>query len=815
LLFDAVDAAVLAENGGCGNGRVLLVSAPAGSGKTVLAANWAAHRPGLAVHWFRVTGPACLPPEVPGEGVLVVDDAHLLTDPEATAAFERLLLDTPASAAVIVCARHDPPIRWHLLELRARLARLGAAELAFTAGESARLCGEHGVRLDDAGLATVDSLTKGWAALVRVMAVHLATHPEELGSPVLLERPPQAVAAYLAAEVLADLPPALREFLTVTGVPAAFTEKLADELAGGGAGHCLDELDRLGFPLQRSARGTDVWIRHHPLLRACFRAEADRLGADRVTELHAHAARWLQAAGHLPEALSHLCAAGDRRELLDFVVTAGLTMVLDGDGGALFDELTRTAVDLMDDPYLWALRVLDALVHGDLTDATAYLDLAVERGARRASLAPATWTTTLTAALAVDVAACTGAAPVPFAAAAPTGNADIDCYASLQAATAALLAGRIAEGEELLHRGSALAEHACHPRLALRTAARLALAAAATDSTVAMRRRAARALAVAADHDMLASFDAAQVMTIAAGAAYLRGEPPEPADLTAALAWRRDRDGAHRPLVGAHGHLVGQLARLDSAQPGRGGSAPTPAAAVDALHRDMLALLDRADHPVNTAALVPHVVWALLRMREPRTAKLLVDKARSRLGELPDVMLARAACALAEDRPHQAVDLLEPLLRTPGALRPNSRVTGLLVCAVAHRGLGRPRAGAETLEQAVREAAEAELVRPFLDVPGAIALLDTCSGRFARAEEFVTAIRAHPAAHREHTRPALTDTELLVLKQLPTGRTVGQIAADLGVSINTVKTHLRGIYGKLGANSRVGALDTARRSGLL
>src|SRR5690606_27251615 len=157
---------------------------------------------------------------------------------------------------------------------------------------------------------------------------------------------------------------------------------------------------------------------------------------------------------------------------------------------------------------------------------------------------------------------------------------------------------------------------------------------------------------------------------------------------------------------------------------------------------------------------------------------------------------------------HQAVDLLEPLLRTPGALRPNSRVTGLLVCAVAHRGLGRPRAGAETLEQAVREAAEAELVRPFLDVPGAIALLDTCSGRFARAEEFVTAIRAHPAAHREHTRPALTDTELLVLKQLPTGRTVGQIAADLGVSINTVKTHLRGIYGKLGANSRVGALDT-------
>ncbi|WP_067862855.1 LuxR C-terminal-related transcriptional regulator [Nocardia shimofusensis] len=813
LLFDVLDAAVAADNS-----RVLLLSAPAGTGKTVLVADWAAHRPGLTVHWARAAELRAAPPDLPSRGVLIVEDAHLLADPEATAEFERLLLDAPPDRTVIVCARHDPPIRWHLLELRARLNRLGAAELAFTAGESARLCGEHGVRLDDAGLATVTGLTRGWAALVRILAVHLAAHPEELEAPALLERPPHPVAGYLAAELLDDLTPALRAFLTVTGVPLAFTEKLADELAGGGAGHYLDELDRIGFPLTRTARGTDVWIQHHPMLRACFRAEADRLGTARITELHTAAAHWLHAAGHLPEALAHLGAAGDRRELLDFVVTAGLTMVLDGNGRALFDELTRAAVEVMDDPYLWALRVLDALVHGDLADAGAYLDLAVARGAHRESFAPAAWTEALIGALAVDVAACTGAPPVAFTpAATSTGNPDIDCYTDIQAATAAVLAGRIAEGEELLHRGSALAEHACHPRLVLRTATRLALAAATAQSTSAMRRRAARALAVAADHDLLASFDAAQVMTIAAAAAYLRGEAPEPSYLTAALAWHRDRDGAHSPLVGGHGHLLGQLARLGTQSVHGAGAAggPTPGAVVDTLHRDMLALLDRDDHPLYTAALVPHVVWALLRMREPRTARLLTDKARSRLGELPDVTLARAACALAEDKPRQALDSLEPLLCAQDALRPNSRVTARLVCAVAHFALGRPRAGAETLERAVHEAADGEIARPFLDVPGAIALLDACSGRFARAEAFVARIRANPAAHRDIFRPALTDTELLVLKQLPTGRTVGQIATDLGVSINTVKTHLRGIYGKLGANSRVGALDTARRSGLL
>ena len=64
-------------------------------------------------------------------------------------------------------------------------------------------------------------------------------------------------------------------------------------------------------------------------------------------------------------------------------------------------------------------------------------------------------------------------------------------------------------------------------------------------------------------------------------------------------------------------------------------------------------------------------------------------------------------------------------------------------------------------------------------------------------------------------RTALTDAELTVLEQLPSGRTALQIAQDLGVSINTVKTHLRAIYAKLGANSRADAMLRARRIGLL
>ncbi len=806
VLFEAVDAAVAARSG-----RVLLVSAPAGAGKTVLLADWATRRCDLAVHWVgaadeftAAADPAAavrarLATTTPG--VLILDDAHLLDDPAALAGLERFLLEAPPELTVVVCARFDPPIRWHLLELQARLTRLGAAELALTPEEIGGLCAEHGVTLDEAGRTALSELTGGWAALVRITAVHLAAHRDELA--VLATRLPHAVVDYLGAELLDGLSPTLREFLTVTGVPATFTEKLADDLVGGGAGHCLDELDRLGFPLVRTPRGTELWFSYHPMLRAHFRAEADRLGRDRIRALHLRAARWLHAAGHLPAALTHLCAAGDRAPLLDFVTAAGPTLVLDGAGSVLFAELTRTANDVLDDPYVWALRVLDALVHGDTADAVACLDLALARRTHRTSFAPRAWTDALLRALAVDVAAATGRLPEPPGPVEPTGHADIDCYTAIQVATAAIVRGQLADGEELLHRGLALADHACHPRLAVRAAARLAFAAGAAESTTAMRQRAGRALALAREHDLLDSPDAAQAMTVAAAAAYLRGEQPEPTQLAAALAMHRDRDGAHSPLVGRHGHLVGQLLAAETGT------------AVDALHRDMIALLDHDGIAASTAALLPHVVWALLRRHEPRTARLLVDRARNLLGDVPDVTLARGACAHAEEKPRQTLELVEPLLREPAALRPSSRVTARLLCAIARYRLDRPRAAGDMLDRAVRDAADEEFVRPFLDVPGAVALLDVFSGRFGRDEPFVARVRANPAARREIARPALTDTELLVLKQLPTGRTVGQIAADLGVSINTVKTHLRGIYGKLGANSRVGALDTARRSGLL
>lgn len=204
----------------------------------------------------------------------------------------------------------------------------------------------------------------------------------------------------------------------------------------------------------------------------------------------------------------------------------------------------------------------------------------------------------------------------------------------------------------------------------------------------------------------------------------------------------------------------------------------------------------------------------LLEVGGTHSARAIVDQAGALLGDTADIVLARALL-LIEDRPKSARALVEPLLTAAQPGHPLTTVTAWTVEASAQAALRNPPKARAAIATAVRRAAPDHLVRPFLDVPGACALLDEHTGTFGHDNEFADMVRRHSAVHRPHSQPNLTATELTVLNQLPSGRTAQQIAEILGVSITTVKTHLRGIYAKLGTSSRAGALDLARRSGLL
>ncbi|MCU1642783.1 MAG: hypothetical protein JWN03_3058 [Nocardia sp.] len=825
--------------------RVLLICAAGGSGKTILLTDWMRRRAsGVEVAWLtvsQVSGQSRLlwstlrtrlaVPETPRPGnaaplaeaihlldalserptpvVLVIDDAHLLTDPVALAGLEYFLTHAPNTVTAIVAGRFDPPVRWHNFELAGQLTRMPAGLLAMSHEQVAQVCRQHLPSLTVDEVRTVANLTRGWPALVRISAIHLAGHGRNRAAALTaLARPSQAVSDFLVRELIETLSPELRLFLTYTSIPDSFTEQLADELAGGGAAHRMYELDRINFPLTHELRGDELWFSYHPMLRSYLRTEANRLGIETLRDLHVRTAAWLRHADQPLAALPHLLAGPGETHLQRFLIDAALELVLEGRGCGLFAALHSLRPDLADDPYIWLLCAMNALLYGDAADALPILEVARMRQARRVSFVPASWIELLTVATAAGAAVMAGRAVCGIAMREPlqtTGNADIDCYATNQLAMAAFVRGDITRGAELLHSALAVAEHSGRARLAVQAVTRLATAAGLAGGITAMRERADRALAIAAEHAVPDNPDTTLSLTMSALAAYLQGEWPDPAQVDAALTVHSRQDGSSVPAAGWHAHVVGQLLTFERAA--------DKSAAADALRHSMLELLDKQAVPMMSSGLVPPVVWALLRVHEPHTARLLVERARRTLGDTADIMIARAALTHAANSPAATRALVRPLIDNSDTIHPTNAIFAWLLFAVSHPE--QPLKAREGMENALRIAAREKLVRPFLDVPQAIRLLDSLAGQLGRHDVFADFVRRHPKAPRSTEHPTLTTAEVTVLRLLPSGRTTQHIANDLGVSINTVKTHLRGIYTKLGANTRVDALERARRTGLI
>ncbi|WP_169815150.1 helix-turn-helix transcriptional regulator [Nocardia uniformis] len=832
------------------NGHVLLVCSPVGTGKTVLLTQWAARhrspiRGGAKVVWLTVEEQPHAPGQLwqslrarlgitssprnslntplaeaneladglarGGERIfLILDDAHLITDPLTLAGVEHFLLHMPPNVTAILSARFELPIRWHLLDMSARLHRWGPADLAFSAVETTQVCREQGCALEDAEVGLLMDLTRGWAALVRIAAISFTARAADPAAVLTsLSRLPSSVSDLLAGELIDTLPPALRLFLTYTSVPIEFTERLADDLVGGGAGHWLYELERLNYPITSVVRDNEIWFSYHPMLRAYFLAELNRLGAESAEELHLRVSLHLQAVGEPAAALPHLLTLPHRRPLLDFLTEHGLALTLGGHGAMLVDSLAATDADLLEDPYLVLLRVVDALYRIDIDGARAHFD------AMRWSDHSESFTTpdilhALGAAVACEMAVATGLAleDAHLSDAPPTTELpDLDCYAAIATATALLVRGDVAGGEERLRMGLAIAEIAGDRPLRLRALTRLGIAAGMAGALTIMRQRADHALGFAHDHRLLETPDAAHATALSALGAYMQGEEPDTALVARTLTERTLPDGATGPHGGWHPTVIGTLVTFESAT--------DKTATAERLRHGFARLLET--HPVQTTGggLVPFVVWALLRVNETYSAQLLVEQTRTALGEIPEIIIARAALATNAHKPRAVLDLVGPLLDTPVPSHPVHTVTSWLLYAQAHQELGSTTKAREGMENGLRRAVTERIVRPFLEVPGAVELLDRFAGSFGPCNDFAESVRRHPLVRRQIKHPNLTGTELKVLRQLPSGRTTQQIADDLGISINTVKTHLRGIYTKLGSSSRVGVLSVARDGGLL
>lgn len=329
-------------------GQVAWVSAPAGAGKTCLAASWVDARetpclwltldradadPASLFHYLTAAArrlgaaaPAANGPKAdPGgfarwffeelfaaepDGLVVVLDGYqaLPEDAPAHDVVATLVELVPPGSLVVVTSRRGPPPRLARLRASAGFHAIEWPALALAPDEADALAREHGVS-EPARLAVVRGLAHGWAAGVVLLARARGEDAPRAGDP---DRARQAVADYFASQVLADLPERTRRLLQGTAFLPRITAELARAVIGeSAAGEVLDELARAHLFVERRDGEPPVFDLH-PLFRCCLKRQArDALGADALGALLARSAAVLEQQLDLESAAALYAAGGD------------------------------------------------------------------------------------------------------------------------------------------------------------------------------------------------------------------------------------------------------------------------------------------------------------------------------------------------------------------------------------------------------------------------------------------------------------------------------------------------------------------------
>jgi LuxR family maltose regulon positive regulatory protein len=820
-----------------GDGLTLVAAAP-GSGKTVALRAWAAAQPAADLAWvapppradgetgalWRRLAAALHEPRAATGGedevrralaarrralLVVVDDAHEAPDDEL-AAFMEALIAHPA-VRLILATRVDPGAPLHRLRLEGRLAEVRGADLAFTTDEARALLARQDVRLTEDELALLVRRTEGWAAGLRLAALLLDGHPRPGEAVREFAGDDRAVVAFLVHEVLDRQPPAVRDMLVRTSVLDRVSGPLADALTDASGGQAmLEDLVRrhaLVEPLDR--RG--LWYRYHPLFGDLLRAQLRRRGAGAVAEQDRRAARWFRAAGDPEAALRHAARAG-AWDLVDVLLRDHGVLLRAGSAAPALDAVLRDVppAALARRPFVATFAAARALDEGRDDAARALLDAAADAaaapaGERRGRLAvDLALVRALVALRAGDADAVRHHAAVVLRAPDPLDR-------TTAAARAAAL---LALGEALVADGDPGAERRL--RAAAVEGGRAGL-------TAPGRRAAAlRAWLYALDgHARQAALATADLAGPEGGDA----EPEAELALAIVAGERGDMvaaaDAARRAaaVLAAHPGGGGRLAVL-ALECVRGRLAM--AAATPAERQAALGGITRASAGWTPPRRLAHLALALravllVELGRPAEARALLAGAPR--APLLDVGRAEAELALGE--PDAARALALAVADRPGRPLPLV-VVALSAAARAAEAVGDRPAALRLIGRAL-DLAEADGLRLALAAPGVAPLLERVlrNGTTHRAlVGDVLELAAHGTARPSGEpvpplREPLTDRELAVLRFLPTMLSSQEIAGELYVSLNTVKSHLRNLYRKLDVNGRREAVARGRQLGLL
>ena len=844
-----------------------VVSAPPGSGKTVLLRSWMTEA-GLAesVAWVSVGGDERDPqrfwlsvlgalrqttagsalvreltaaPDLDGWAIaerllkdlvplqdriwLVIDDVHELGSGEAPRQLELLVMRSPQQLRFVLATRHDLRLGLHRLRLEGELTEIREPDLRFTVDEARKLVSAAGVELTEPTLALLHDRTEGWAAGLRLATLSLAGHPDPGRFAEEFSGSERTVAEYLVAEVLDRQSAVARRLLLRTSILERVSGPLADALTGGSDGErTLQELEETNaFVVSLDAARS--WFRYHHLFADLLQLELRRTAAGEVTALHRAATSWFAGHGHPVEAVRHAQAAQDWSLASRLLADHWPTLQLGGQAATVHEllagfpsEAAATYAELA------VLIAADELAQGSLEAAERYLGLA----ARASETVPAgrhdqqqvllEMVRLLLArqlgnppAVAEEAWRLQAIAEAPDTALPGLGE-ELRGLALISVGITEVWAAQFEVAEQHLEHGVALARRIGRPFLEFSGLAHQAVIE-TYRSFARAAERSRQAIELARRHGWTDEPTAgtAYVMLGAALAWQGRAEEAEPWVQRAERTLRAETELAAGMLV-HHARGVLELVR------GRYQDALAAFQAAEQLAGNLAA---PHLHVPPTRGLLLHI---LVRLGEIERAEQALAELSEPDRERGETRTALAALRLAQNDPHAATAALAPVLDGSAPLIRRTWLIGaFLLEAIAQDALGDPAAAERALERAL-DLAEPDGLLLFFTLQPAPGLLQ----RHARHRT------AHPAliaeildllAGKRHAPPAglqpplepLSSSEIRVLRYLPTNLSQPEIANELHVSRNTIRTHMSHLYAKLGTHSRTEAVQRARALGLL
>ena len=796
--------------------------------------------------------------------ILVLDDYHVIDAPAVHEALAYVLDHLPHQLHLVVATRADPPLPLARLRSRGQLTEVRAADLRFTQSEALEFLNQvMGLDLTAGDVDALEERTEGWIAGLQLAALSLRDIPDRDAVAGFIDAftgSNRFVIDYLVDEVLARQRPDVRAFLLQTSVLERLTGALCDEVTGGGgSGPVLEQLERdnvFVVPLDSER----CWYRYHHLFADVLRARLVSEQPDVVPTLHRRASGWYAAHQLVPDAVRHALAAGDF-DRAAYLVEAALPDLRRARQDSLLLGWARSLPEAVvaRSPVLCILVGWSLMIAGDLEGMERQLDLAeaaLAAGSDDPALA-ATW---------ADTEDLRTAPATLWLYRAALAQARGDVAATARHARRAL---DLADAGDHFVRGGAagflgLAAWAAgdvQEALSTFTEAVRSLHAAgnvvdALDSTVVLGD-----MWITAGRPLRARrlYEQALATATERGEPYPRATP----DLHVGLA---ELDRELDDLVSAEAHLdtaraLGEHGSITENRHRRYVAlAQLRVATGD--HASARKLLDQAEtlyrpgsypdlRPLAAIRARVHIAEGDLVAAEEWAHEHGVTAAddASFLREYEHLTLVRLLLARHEsgataegdvsdpDPVGEAATLLDRLHAQADPSRGGSLLEIGMLRALTHEAAGRRHEALLELERALSRAPEPDgYVRLFLDEGDPmLALLRDAASSGGAAE--VEVLRRHarrllgaargtrsaaatgsapgPPAARGPLPDPLSERELEVLRLLDSELTGPEIARQLFVSLNTLRTHTKRIFTKLDVNNRTAAVRRGRERGLL